>query len=151
MAEWSASTLWWLVAGGLVAAELITGTFYLLMLAHRCRRRRAGGACRAGQHRRRWPRPRWPAAAPWPSGTCAGAGTRTALPLDADPDLNLDIGASVQVAAWQADGTCAGAATVAPAWEARYRSGHDVPQPGEHVIQAVQGTRLLLVRRPAPA
>ena len=27
------STLWWLVAGALVAAELLTGTFYLLMLA----------------------------------------------------------------------------------------------------------------------
>jgi membrane protein implicated in regulation of membrane protease activity len=27
------STIWWLLAGGLVAAELATGTFYLLMLA----------------------------------------------------------------------------------------------------------------------
>jgi membrane protein implicated in regulation of membrane protease activity len=27
------STIWWLVAGALVAAELATGTFYLLMLA----------------------------------------------------------------------------------------------------------------------
>ena len=27
------STLWWLLAGGIVAAELLTGTFYLLMLA----------------------------------------------------------------------------------------------------------------------
>ena len=27
------STVWWLVTGVLVAAELMTGTFYLLMLA----------------------------------------------------------------------------------------------------------------------
>jgi membrane protein implicated in regulation of membrane protease activity len=27
------STVWWLVTGGLIAAELITGTFYLLMLS----------------------------------------------------------------------------------------------------------------------
>jgi membrane protein implicated in regulation of membrane protease activity len=27
------STIWWLVAGVLVAVELLTGTFYLLMLA----------------------------------------------------------------------------------------------------------------------
>ena len=27
------STIWWLLAGGLVVAELLTGTFYLLMLA----------------------------------------------------------------------------------------------------------------------
>ena len=32
----SASTLWWLVAGALVAVELATGTFYLLMLSLGC-------------------------------------------------------------------------------------------------------------------
>ena len=26
-------TLWWLVAGGLIVTELLTGTFYLLMLS----------------------------------------------------------------------------------------------------------------------
>ena len=31
--DWHASTVWWLITGGLVAAELATGTFYLLMLA----------------------------------------------------------------------------------------------------------------------
>ena len=29
----SESTIWWLIAGGLVVAELASGTFYLLMLA----------------------------------------------------------------------------------------------------------------------
>ena len=28
----SESTIWWLLAGAAVAAELVTGTFYLLML-----------------------------------------------------------------------------------------------------------------------
>ena len=48
--DWSASTGWWLAAGVLVAAELATGTFYLLMLAlgaaawlGRRNRRRLGG------------------------------------------------------------------------------------------------------------
>ena len=27
------STIWWIIAGAIVAAELVTGTFYLLMLA----------------------------------------------------------------------------------------------------------------------
>ena len=27
------STIWWLLAGGAVVTELLTGTFYLLMLA----------------------------------------------------------------------------------------------------------------------
>ena len=31
--DWQVSTLWWLVCGALVALELATGTFYLLMLA----------------------------------------------------------------------------------------------------------------------
>ena len=31
--EFQASTLWWVLAGALVIAELLTGTFYLLMLA----------------------------------------------------------------------------------------------------------------------
>src|SRR5687767_15845431 len=30
---WASSTVWWVIAGGLVAVELATGTFYLLMLA----------------------------------------------------------------------------------------------------------------------
>ena len=31
--DFSASTLWWVAAGLLVAAEMLTSTFYLLMLA----------------------------------------------------------------------------------------------------------------------
>lgn len=31
--DFSAPTLWWILAGALVAVELATGTFYLLMLA----------------------------------------------------------------------------------------------------------------------
>jgi membrane protein implicated in regulation of membrane protease activity len=31
--DWNWATAWWIVAGVLVAAELATGTFYLLMLA----------------------------------------------------------------------------------------------------------------------
>jgi membrane protein implicated in regulation of membrane protease activity len=30
---YSMSTLWWIAAGAMVAAELATGTFYLLMIA----------------------------------------------------------------------------------------------------------------------
>ena len=31
--DWSHATWWWVATGVLVAAELATGTFYLLMLA----------------------------------------------------------------------------------------------------------------------
>ncbi len=34
--DWNAWTFWWVAGGVLVAAELATGTFYLLMLALGC-------------------------------------------------------------------------------------------------------------------
>ena len=34
--DWNPATLWWLATGALVAAELATGTFYLLMVALGC-------------------------------------------------------------------------------------------------------------------
>ena len=34
--DWSDSTLWWVAAGVLVAVEISSGTFYLLMLALGC-------------------------------------------------------------------------------------------------------------------
>ena len=34
--DWSTSTWWWIAAGVLVAGELMTGTFYVLMLAIGC-------------------------------------------------------------------------------------------------------------------
>ena len=34
--DWTAATGWWIAAGMLVAIELLTGTFYLLMLALGC-------------------------------------------------------------------------------------------------------------------
>ena len=51
--EFQASTLWWVLAGVLVIAELLTGTFYLLMLA--LGSVAAAGAAHAG------------AGAPWPA------------------------------------------------------------------------------------
>ena len=31
--DFSSTTLWWLLAGGAVVLELLTGTFYLLMIS----------------------------------------------------------------------------------------------------------------------
>ena len=101
--DWSASTVWWLAAGVLVAAELATGTFYLLMLALGC----------------------------------------VAVPIC---PVNLDVGGTVQVPAWDADGS-ARIAYRGSHWEARHvGTGH--PVPGLHVIRAVEGNHLLLERAP---
>ena len=139
----SESTVWWMLAGVLVAVELATGTFYLLMLALGC----AAGAL---------------AAHGGLGGTAqvivavivgAGATTfwhlrrqRAPQPPEAafNRDVNLDIGGTLQVDTWQADGMARASYRGAP-WTVQF-VGTGPPTPGEHVIQSVQGNRLQVVR-----
>lgn len=134
------TTLWWLLAGAAVAVELLTGTFYLLMLGIGM----AAGALAAhlglapggqigvaavvsiatvgGWH---FLRPRW-------------AGGRG----EAGENLDFDAGEQVVVDAWAADNTC----TV------RYRGTIWTAVPadasalgtGVHRVQRVDGSRLVL-------
>ena len=140
---WSSSTLWWVIAGGLVAVELATGTFYLLMLALGAAAAAiaahsggglsvqllvaavVGGGAVIAWHLQRQRQP----AAP---------------PAEANRDINLDIGTRVQVSAWNADGT-ARVAYRGATWSARH-GGAGTPQPGDHVIVAVRGSELVLQR-----
>ncbi|MEF7615765.1 NfeD family protein [Aquincola sp. MAHUQ-54] len=140
--DWSATTVWWLAAGVLVAVELATTTFYLLMMA-------LGTVAGALAAHMGLGVPAQIAAAAF-----VGGGAVAALHLlrrsrgrgtpSANRDLNLDIGEQVQVDAWHADG-----ATRLPyrgsLWSARYIGAGD-PQPGLHVIRAVEGSMLLLDR-----
>ena len=141
--DWNSATTWWIVAGILVAAELASGTFYLLMLALGCvagalaahlglgqtgqvlTAAVVGGAAVVGWHLRR---SRMPAAAPAAS----------------NPDVNLDIGQSVHVDAWSADGMTQVQYRGA-AWQARF-IGNAPAQGGRHVIRAIEGSCLLLDR-----
>lgn len=135
------STLWWLVVGLLVAAELVTGTFYLLMLA-------LGAAAGAvGGHLGLALAPQIALAGVVGGGASAlwhlfrrkrqGHATGT--------DTLLDVGQTVQVAAWQPDGSTQVHYRGAQ-WSARLAAHAIVPlpQPGTHRITGVQGTQLLL-------
>lgn len=136
-----AATWWWLIAGALVVAELFIGSFYMLMLALGC----AAGALAAHLG----------AAYTTQIFTAAivGAGT-TALwhyrraraprsaPVESNRDANLDIGQTLQVAAWDAYGA-ARVSYRGSAWNVEYR-GPGTPAPGPHVIVAVQGNRLVV-------
>jgi membrane protein implicated in regulation of membrane protease activity len=144
--SWAASTVWWVVCGALVAVELATGTFYLLMLALGAAAAAlaahagvslatqlviaavVGGGAVAAWHLRRARHP----AAP---------------PAEANRDVNLDIGEHVQVPKWNVDGT-ARVSYRGATWAARH-SGGEMPMPGNHVIVAVHGSELML-RRAAP-
>lgn len=139
--ELDASTLWWLMAGAAVVAELLTGTFYLLMLAVGL----AAGALAAHAG--------LGAAAQLSLGALAGSAavlgaylvrrTRPGEPsARADRSVNLDVGEVVHIDAWAPDGT----ATVryrGVAWTAIHRPGI-TPSIGAHRVAELVGNRLLV-------
>ena len=135
------STAWWIAAGLLVAAELATGTFYLLMLALGC----VAGAIAAWLG--------FEATVQMLAAALLGGGAVMfwhrirerrpgALPAAANPDVILDIGQSVQVDHWAPDGS-ASVKYRGAAWRARYL-GAGRPDSGRYVIRAIDGSCLLL-------
>ena len=141
----SNASVWWIAAGVAVAAELATGTFYLLMIAlgfaaaalaaHFCATQPmqlliaavVGGGATALWHWRRVSR--------------AGP----ALPTAQDRDVNLDIGERVHVRAWGSDDT-AQVSYRGSTWAARLQPGAPAT-PGEYVVAAVEGNWLVLAPR----
>ncbi len=130
-------TLWWLVAGGLVVAELLTGTFYLLMLS-------LGAAAAALMAYAG-------SSFTWQIVTAAAVGgaavvlwhLKQAPSNDAqDGNVHLDIGETVTVEKWDAQGQ-AQVKHRGAHWTAVCASGH-APQPGLHRIVEMQGNRLVL-------
>ncbi len=137
----SASTLWWVAAGVLVAVELGTGTFYLLMLALGAAAAALAAHLQVGS------------TVQWVAASLVGGGATVAWhllrPRDRtdtahNPDVNIDIGQTVQVPAWGEDGT-ARVAYRGSQWKARH-TGEGTAQPGPHRILAVQGSELQLGR-----
>ncbi|MFY9329019.1 MAG: NfeD family protein [Georgfuchsia sp.] len=133
------STIWWVLAGGMVALELVSGTFYLLMLsvgmiaaaiaAHvgvtvplqvTVAAIFGGGSVIALRHYRK-------------STPTAPAGGN---------HENLDVGETVQVDVWDAEGT----STVkyrGANWKVSLLEGA-TPSPGAHRIVEVVGSRLVV-------
>ena len=135
------STLWWLLTGAAVAVELLSGTFYLLMLAIGLAAAAlaahlgvasnlqfvvaalVGGGAVVGWHLVRLRRPR-------------------ELPAAANRDVNLDIGETVQVTHWNPDGTTMVKYRGAQ-WTAVPAPG-SIPVAGAHRIREVVGSRLVV-------
>ena len=139
--DWNTSTLWWLATGALVAAELATGTFYLLMLAL------GAAAAAVAAHLGLGSSAQLICAAIVGGGAVAVwhlKRDKTVEPTETNRAINLDIGSPVQVPHWGSDGTARVHFRGAD-WDARFAGG-GVPQPGEHVIRSIDGSRLLLDR-----
>lgn len=135
------STIWWLMAGVTVAVELMTGTFYLLMLALGLAA--AAIAAHLGV----------PTALQIVTAAVVGGGAVVAWhqvrrkrpgdpPARADRSVNLDVGETVQIESWNSDGT----ATVkyrGATWTAIHRPGI-TPSTGMHRVAELVGNRLLV-------
>jgi len=135
------STVWWLLTGGLIAIELVTGTFYLLMLslgAAAAALAAHGGLTLTGQ---------------MVVGAAVGGLAVTAWHVknarphaDTDaarnPDLHLDLGETVLVTAWDAEGLTLVKHRGAQ-WTALLSPGQP-PTTGAHRIVEMVGSRLVI-------
>jgi membrane protein implicated in regulation of membrane protease activity len=134
------STTWWLLAGAAVAVELLTGTFYLLMLGIGM----AAGALAA--HAGAAIALQLVAAAVVGGGAVAGwhvlRKRRFAATPGTSTNLDLDAGEQVLIDAWGADNT-ASVRYRGAAWKAVPAGG--APQgTGLHRVREVDGTRLVV-------
>jgi membrane protein implicated in regulation of membrane protease activity len=137
----SEPTYWWLLTGALIVVELLSGTFYLLMLAVGT----AGAAVAAhaglslvGQII---------LAAALGGGAVVGWHLRKPNrhgepPAQSNPNVNLDIGETVHIASWNTDGS-AHVQYRGANWTAIHRPGV-VPSAGPHRVAELVGNRLLV-------
>lgn len=141
--DWSLATWWWIAAGVLVAAELATGTFYLLMLALG-----AVAAALASHAGLALSAQLLTAAVIGGGGVAVWYAKRQhdapAMPADENRDVNLDIGERIEIKVWQPDGS-ASAQYRGASWSVRHL-GSGEPQPGWHVIRRIEGNRLHVER-----
>ncbi len=139
--DWSTSTIWWVAAGVLVVAEMNAGNFYLLMLALGC----AAGALAA--HAGLPPSLQVVVAALLGSGATAlwhfkRMRSPRSAPPESNRDVNLDVGERIRIRSWD-EARSSRVEYRGSLWTVQYR-GPGLPNPGEHVIVAVQGNRLIV-------
>lgn len=136
-----ASTWWWILAGMAVVAELLTGTIYLLMIC-------LGLAAGAVSAHLGLGMPLQIVVAAVVGVLCVLVARRirrirsSGLPASADPAMSLDIGETVTVNQWEADGT-ARVAYRGAQWTAVLRAG-SMPAPGQYRVVELQGNRLVV-------
>ncbi len=133
------ATLWWLLAGGVIVAELLTGTFYLLMLGLGL------SAAALAAHAGLSLEAQIVATAVVGGGAVVGwyfVKQRRKISEPANAASDLDIGETVMVERWLPDGTTRIKYRGAD-WTALHRPG-EVPVAGPHRVAEVLGNRLVI-------
>ncbi|MDW5444347.1 NfeD family protein [Polaromonas sp. SM01] len=138
------STIWWLLAGVAVAVELVTGTFYLLMLAigmvaaalaahlgapvivQIVVAALVGGGAVVAWH---WKRSKSPKPAQ----------------ANANSDVQMDIGQTVHVQQWNDDAT-ASVKYRGAQWTVQLADPDAAPQPGLFKVKELNGNRLVVAK-----
>ncbi|MBL0919333.1 MAG: NfeD family protein [Hydrogenophaga sp.] len=135
------STWWWLLAGALVALELITGTFYLLMLA-------LGAAAGAIAAHLGLPLTGQIVVAALLGAAAVAGWYLKSRRREGDPSVrslrsvNLDVGEVIHIDQWNADGT-ASVKYRGASWTVIQRPGN-APTPGAYRVTELVGNRLLV-------
>ena len=135
------SSIWWVLTGLAVAVELMTGTFYLLMFAVGLAA--AAIAAHMGLN----------VTSQLVIAAAIGGGAVIAWHFlrgkkmvgkhaEFNSDVNMDIGQTVFVDAWQADGT-ASVKYRGSSWTAQLQAGSDSVA-GNYIIEQVIGSRLVV-------
>lgn len=137
----SNATFWWLLAGTMVALELFTGTFYLLMLAIGVAAAAVAAHSGLGLTGQLLVAASVGSAAVilWHLKKMQQAKNPSAV---ATSKVSLDVGELVHVEQWLTDGT-ARVSYRGAKWDAVHRPGA-VPGPGQHRVAELIGNRLLL-------
>ncbi len=135
------STIWWVLAGAVVAVELLTGTFYLLMLSI------GMVAAAIAAHLGATTSVQLVVAAVVGGGSVVSwrrykQKQPSPAPASSNRDVNLDVGETVQVEAWERDGTSSVKYRGA-IWSVSLVAGA-TPSPGSYSIVEVVGSRLVV-------
>jgi len=135
------STIWWLLAGALIAAELVSGTFYLLMVAFGL------VAAALSAHVGASMTIQFVTAALVSGGLVVAwrsykNSVDAPVEANANHDVNMDIGEVVDVMHWD-DGATSHVKYRGASWQVSLTAG-DQPSPGKHQIMEVIGSRLVL-------
>ncbi|HMS26802.1 MAG TPA: NfeD family protein [Burkholderiaceae bacterium] len=135
------SNIWWLLTGVAVAAELMTGTFYLLMFALGLAAAAMAALMGFG------------VATQLVIAAIVGGGAVVAWHLlrgkksvgknaEFNSDVNMDIGQTIYIDAWQADGTTS-VKYRGTTWTAQLQAGSSASA-GNYMIEQIIGSRFIV-------